>query len=997
MAVSKSHSSVAAFHPAAFHPDERQREAIAHVHGPMLVIAGAGTGKTSVLTNRIAHLVEAGHAKPEEILALTYTNNAAAEMGERVSALLGGAQVRTATFHDYCYTFEPPEKRFGVLDEKDLWIYLRKRLPELRLEYYVRAANVGQFLNDLLEFVTRCHDEMVTPERYEEYVQRLERGEISSHRVTKSKDQLDDAEVLGRCREISRVYSTLERWLREKNWGSFCHMITRAHQLLATDAKFLEEEKSRARFILVDEFQDANFAQIKLLTTLAGEERNIFAVGDPDQSIYHFRGASSAAFQLFYRGFPDARLVVLGQNRRSTTAILRCAFAVADKNPQVFAANLPTPISYRRSPLQSAREEEAARDGKPVPSFPVEAVAFAAKDAEAPDVVRVIEDMHRRLRCQWKDFGVLFRLNAQRDEVVQELAEKDIPFAIESMDVSDTPEARDLFACLNVTVDPGDDASLFRVAALSQFNVDPLQLRAALRAIAGDAREGRVIPLAAVLGGVAGGPEVLDTLHRVREEVGRKSAKSRRALEIIAKGFDLEHSSSILHAALKFVGEWEKKVTTVTGELTELVEYLQYFREAGGAIPLAAPQNEDAVRLMTVHLAKGLEFQHVFVLRAVQGSFPKNYRETLVEFPAELRDPDSSAAVDDKTLHAQEERRLFYVAMTRARDSLHIYGKQGLGKDKTPAGIMRELMKDSSVRPWLRSREALPSQPELIEIAAGADPAYARVSRTSEWLELPPIEGLSARLSASAVDTYERCPLQFKLEREWKLSREVPAAMQYGASMHRVLRTYYDSVRQQRALSDAELLKLFREDLAGAGIQDAYQHELYEKQGLEQLRNFLAATRTVPAPEVLHTEEWFEIQIAATKVAGRIDRIDRAPNGSVTIVDYKTGKARSQDDADDSLQLSIYALAAAQKWGYRVGALAFHNLEGNVSVSTARSEFELTDARQRVEDAARHIAAGEFDPKPDFHCSFCAFRGLCPAKEKRIPNLKSRAADFSAE
>jgi len=300
------------------------------------------------------------------------------------------------------------------------------------------------------------------------------------------------------------------------------------------------------------------------------------------------------------------------------------------------------------------------------------------------------------------------------------------------------------------------------------------------------------------------------------------------------------------------------------------------------------------------------------------------------------------------------------------------------------------------VQPWLRSREALPSQPELIEISAAADPACAPVSRTSEWLELPPIEGLSARLSASAVDTYERCPLQFKLEREWKLSREVPAAMQYGASMHRVLRTYYDSVRQGRPQTDAELLERFREDLAGAGIQDSYQHALYEKQGLDQLRNLLASTRTAPAPEVLHTEEWFEIQIAATKVAGRIDRIDRAADGSVTIVDYKTGKARSQDDADESLQLSIYALAAAEKWGYRVGGAAFHNLEGNVLVTTARSEFELADARERVEAAARNIAAGKFDPKPDFHCSFCAFRGLCPAKEKRIPNLRNREADCSA-
>ena len=610
-------------------------------------------------------------------------------------------------------------------------------------------------------------------------------------------------------------------------------------------------------------------------------------------------------------------------------------------------------------------------------------------------MVRTIEEMRRRLRCKWRDFAILYRVHTQRDDVVQKLAEQDIPFTIESMDVSDTPEVRDLFACLSVVVDPGDDASLFRTAALPQFKVDPLQLRTALRAIAKDAKEGQVIPLASVLDGVAGGPEVLHAVRQAQEEVGRKNAKGKDALELIAKRFSLDRKSSILQAALKFVGDWESKATTEKGDLVELVEYLGYFREAGGVIPMTSPEEEDGVRLMTVHLAKGLEFSHVFILRAASGSFPLGYRETLVEFPQELRDPDSVASVDDKTLFEQEERRLFYVAMTRARDSLHLYGKQGIGKDKTPPGFMRDLMKEAGVQAWLRARAALPSQPDLVQIAAAADSAYGSVSRTSEWLELAPMEGLGTRLSASAVDTYERCPLQFKLEREWKLSREVPAAMQYGASMHRILRTYYDAVRHGRPKSDAELLDLFRDDLAGAGLQDSYQQSLYEKQGIEQLNGFLSGARSAPIPEVLHTEEWFDIQIAGAKVAGRIDRIDRAADGSVVIVDYKTGKARSQDDADESLQLSIYALAAHEKWGYRVGALAFYNLVDNVSVVTRRSEFELVQARERVEAAARGIAAGEFKPKVDFHCSFCSFRGLCPAKEKRIPNLRKRERDGS--
>ncbi|MGA7694334.1 MAG: PD-(D/E)XK nuclease family protein, partial [Candidatus Sulfotelmatobacter sp.] len=341
----------------------------------------------------------------------------------------------------------------------------------------------------------------------------------------------------------------------------------------------------------------------------------------------------------------------------------------------------------------------------------------------------------------------------------------------------------------------------------------------------------------------------------------------------------------------------------------------------------------------------------------------------------------------DKTLYDQEERRLFYVAMTRAKDSLHIYGKQGTGRDKTPAGLMRELIGNPGLQPWLRSRAALPSQPELIELAAAADPAHPEGSRLAAWLALPAIEGLDARLSASAVETYETCPLQFKFEREWKLARQVHAALQYGAAMHRVLRTYYESVRLGRTKSDDELLQLFRDDLAASGIQDEYQRDLYFKQGLEQLRDFLAGMRSAPTPEVLHTEEWFDVQIAGTKVAGRIDRMDRTADGSVAIVDYKTGKARSQEDADESLQLSIYAMAAQEKWGYRVGALMFHNLEGNVSVLSKRTEFQLEEARERVRDVARGIAEGNFDPKPDFHCSFCAFRGLCPAREKRVPNV----------
>ena len=288
------------------------------------------------------------------------------------------------------------------------------------------------------------------------------------------------------------------------------------------------------------------------------------------------------------------------------------------------------------------------------------------------------------------------------------------------MDISDTPEARDLFACLNAIVSAGDDVSLFRVAALPCFHVNPEQLRQTMRAIARDNREAHVVPLSSALDRVDGGADVLSAVQRTREEIRRREAKARAALDIIVRHFALDASSPILQAALNFVSEWEKKKLNKTIDLEELVDYLTLFREAGGVIPLEANDSENAVRLMTVHGAKGLEFPHVAILRANSNSFPCSYRETVVAFPRELRDAGSITEADDKTLHEQEERRLFYVAMTRARDSLNIYAREGTGKiNKTPAGYMRDLIADKSLGRFLATVPARGSQKSL-DIFAGA-------------------------------------------------------------------------------------------------------------------------------------------------------------------------------------------------------------------------------------------------------------------------------------
>lgn len=968
-----------------FEPDERQRQAIEHVCGPMLVIAGAGTGKTTVLTRRIARLIREGQARPDEILAVTYTKNAVQEMRERVREELRGTNVsglQIATFHEYCNELLGRYgKQFGVLDDQDLWIYLRKRIPELHLSYFVRAANVSQFLHDLLGFMRRCHDDLVGPEKYAAYVHQLERGEVSIPRVSKSKDadDLSDEEVIGRCQEIASVFATVERMLHEDNLGTFGHMITHAHAMLEGNPELLDTERRRTRFILADEFQDVNFAQVKILKQLAGQERNVFAVGDPDQAIYRFRGASSAAFGLFQEQFPDAKMVILGKNRRSTTNILKSAFALISKNPDVFPPGNGPTSSYQRSPLISAREKEASQAGRSLASPPVDAVVLAAKEVECADLVATIRDRQRKLRCKWSDFAILYRQHFHREQIVAELVEQGIPFAIENMDVMDTPEARDLFACLGAVVSVNDSASLFRVASFPQFAIDPEKLRAGIKAIP---REERKSGMASVLARIENGPEVLNALQQVRDEVTRAGSMSSPVLNIIIRQFGLSRTSPAIVAVLDFVRRWEEKpkAITKTGEISECIDYLQYFRTAGGVIPISTGA-ENAVRLMTAHVAKGLEFNHVFIIRANSNSFPSSYKEPLVDFPRELQGAGSIPFVDDKEICRQEERRLFYVAMTRARDSLTIYAKQGTGKkDPTPNGFLRDLIKDPGLKPVLRQRHALEFQADLFAEAAPVLPG----SPVSEWLKLPPVLDLGARLSASALQTYEICPLQFKLEREWRIPGEVPAAMEYGATMHRILLAYYESVRLGRTIEDDQLIELFRTDLRAAGIEEKYQQDLYERQGIEQLREFLANCKRAPVPHVLHTEEWFEMQIGQTKVVGRIDRIDQLSNGRVVITDYKTGRPKSQEDADRSLQLSIYALAAREKWGYHGDQIAFYNLEDNSSVVTHRTENQLQECRHEVEEVARKIAAEEFEAKPGFYCTFCAYRSLCPATEKRL-------------
>src|SRR5260370_13121507 len=283
--------------------NDAQWRAIPHGEGPLLVIAGAGTGKTRVITERIRHLLQSDETlSGENILGVTFTKKAAGEMKARVVKATGerGKGVTLATFHSCCETLlaEADPQRL-VLDEFDHWILLRRNLRRLRLDKYRRLADPGQFLNDFVEFFSRCQDELVSSEDYQRYADELT-ARLEAERETLDEDTLAERqETVALQQDLARAYRASEELLLEKNPVSFGSLITAAAALLQRDAQRRDALQKRYRYILVDEFQDTNIAQLRLLELLAGPTKNIVAVGDNDQAIYRFRGASFGSFKLF--------------------------------------------------------------------------------------------------------------------------------------------------------------------------------------------------------------------------------------------------------------------------------------------------------------------------------------------------------------------------------------------------------------------------------------------------------------------------------------------------------------------------------------------------------------------------------------------------------------------------------------------------------------------------------------------------------------------------
>ena len=977
----------------------QQRVAAEHGEGPLLVVAGAGTGKTRVITERIRLLLENDpQLSGENILGLTFTDKAANEMRWRIEKRVGerAAGVWLGTFHSFCYEqillASNPELK--VIDDIDHWILLRRNIQKLELNAFKRLSEPGQFLSAFVQFFARCQDELVTPESYQVYVNGLKAAYEAKRAQMEPEARHAHEEVIAQQEEIARAYRISEQLQREQGVVTFGAQLMQAVQKLKSDPELLERTRERYRYVLVDEFQDTNIAQLELLRMLTGERRNIFVVGDHNQAIYRFRGASFGSLKTFLKDFcgvsremPEEKWprVHLTQNYRSTKRILRVAGMVAAESDD--SRYVPF------TPLDTENPEGEK----------IRIVEFGLPEEEAEWIANEIEKFHAA-GVPWRDFAALYRKHTHRTCLVESLTRRQIPFVIRRLSILSSTLIRDLFAYLRLIAVPSDDVACARVIAIPYWRIEPRDLvRIAERAqksrgktlweeFEAWAGEKKGLPGAPAEDSRAG--ELVEFIFSMRARAKKTTAQELLAELTAAIGIaplPAESDSYNLDRFKTFVEEWQKKGDGWS--LHDFIKYLGYFNEAGGDIFVDAEPADDAVQLMTVHSAKGLEFQHVFLLRLCKGDFPSRTRPPVFEFPPELMKEELPPGDFQK----QEERRLFYVALTRARWMLTL--STIINKRKKRSEFFDDLLEDAKIQKFdvrqLAPRVAVPaarlavgsapvdaSQPGLFDEATDATKAYSHIALWANAFHPPRPEPL--QLSASAIDTYQGCPMKYLLEASWHLRGEPKAMMTFGNTMHKTIKEFVADVKKRKRVPFEEVAAIYDRVWSGAGFIDDYHEEEYKKAGREQLAAFHKTYSAAPA-DVLMQEKQFEIEMENNvTILGRIDQVNRITRDEVEVVDYKTGKPKSQKDADANLQLSVYALAAREVLELTPKRLTFYNLVTNEAVVTERDAKALDAVRKTISETADLIRAGEFPARPGFICKYCDFQPVCPAHEQLV-------------
>ncbi|MFZ6014803.1 MAG: ATP-dependent helicase [Patescibacteria group bacterium] len=966
--------------------NDAQKKAVIHENGPLLIVAGAGTGKTTVLTRRFVWLMQEKSLRTDQIAAVTFTEKAAQEMEDRVLEMLpvGAYDFWIHTFHGLCQRILENHaleigipNTFKLVSETDAWLMLKRRFDELPLDHYRPLGNPVKFLQALLRHISRAKDEGITPDKYVEFAENC-------------KLDGDSEIVLGerkRLKELADVYAAYQKILRDEGVLDFGDLIMETLRLFRERPMVLDKYRKQFKYLLVDEFQDTNWAQYELIKMLAAPENNITVVGDDDQAIYKFRGASLANILQFKDDYKDTATVALIDNYRSHQEILQTSYALITKNN-------PNRLEVSLADQGLSKELKAfLGEGAQVQ---VHWDASIAQEAEwvADDVAaRHSEKLH------WSDFAILVRSNDDAIPFVQALEHKGVPFKFFALrGLYTKPVILDVIALLTSAVRPYDNTVIWRLLHLPSHLIAQSSI------------------LQLVKFAEKKGISIYEAMPQVRIFLKDDPASCKQLemmsnfLEKIAESARRDSPLAVLHIALEQTGylayllkQTEKdkvesisllnefvsrirryEFSTNAPSLKEFIDELRLEIESGeqGSLHADAEAGPDMVRVMTVHASKGLEFDTVYLVSLVDQRFPTRRRSDAIPLPDGLVQERSQ----EGDAHLEEERRLFYVAMTRAKRRLVLTGAKSYGgaRDKKPSVFFAEAgldVPDSPAREAVNTHDLQASRMQTVESEA--------------WREVFPIK---RRFSFTQLVAYKNCPMQYKFAHIYRIPVLGSYQKSFGQSIHLtlqlILARYMErSGAKQASLFDApgqnqkqegfsvsldEALQIYQENWIDAWYTDRKLHDEYFAEGKAAVKKFVEDCTKHP-PKVKALEQGFDWRLGEHSIKGKIDRIDEA-DGGIAIIDYKTGEWKEGNKAEltDKEQLWLYQLASEAR-GLKVLRLSYNFVRSNAieDVPLLKDEekvkFEET-LLQRMDE----IFKSSFPATPSmFLCKFCDFKHIC--------------------
>lgn len=936
--------------------NKEQAKAVKHDKGPLLIVAGAGTGKTRVVTERIKWLLETKKAKPSEILALTFTEKAAGEMLSRVDEAmpLGYEEPWLSTFHSFCDRLLREEAleigldpTYKILTAAEAWIFFRQHLFDFDLSYYRPLGNPTKFISAVLTLFSRAQDEDVSPEEFSLWA--------------KSKTDLEAEKWL----ELAKAFKKYQKLKIANSKLDFGDLILWVLKLFRERPNILAKYQKQFRSLLVDEFQDTNFAQYQLIKLLAPAKLkpNLMVVGCDDQAIYKFRGASVTNILSFKKDYPEAETIVLTKNYRSAQPILDASYRlIQNNNPDRLEAQLGISKKLKAYSAPAGKENHANAPKETL--SPLKIMVAETGEEETALVVRKIMELAKR-GC-WQDFAILSRANNHLDPFVVALRGARIPYQLlGNRGLFDQEEVQELIAALRLLADPEEDISLYRLLNGRAFAVAPENIIKLLRLAK---RERKPLWQILLKEGGERERELANTLVDLSSALGKKTV-SRLLYDFVTEsGFlrpFLEKESLENELKVKNINLFLERVKRFEAEnenatIFEFVNYLDFLAEAGENPAQAEIEDIDTVNLLTVHGAKGLEFPVVFLVNLVSDRFPTRRRGDPIPLPEELvKEP---LLVGDT--HLEEERRLLYVGLTRAKERVFLtYAKNYGGKrEKKPSGFIGELgLKPSSVE-----------QPSLFHFPPKEVPP-PKLSRETRKKQ-PSFD----YVSYSQLETFKSCPLKYKYRYVLSIPTLPSHILSFGQTIHRTLRDFHQcrSFNQKSELD--YLLELYGKHWLNEGYESRKHRESRFKEGQEVLRNYYQEHKKHLAKPVF-LEKKFCLKIGSTTLLGSIDRIDRLETGEHEVIDYKTGRIKEQKEVESDEQLTIYALAALESLDILPQRLSLYFVEGNVKLSTTRNQEELKGKREDITRQIEEIRLSDFPAKPSKLCRFCDYRRICPS------------------